>query len=209
MWCRRLTLYGLLCGLLEQVRPGGVQNWYSALVYYIEVILGEFDDGLPGQELAVECFGLGFFVDLVPDDLHVFDELGPELRVVQCVDFLELGFGLKRANHRRAVALLEEHLDQLADPVLHLDLLRDPLLLLQRFLKVLLGGNFLAIFVFELQPEVTQHPEQVGKRDVRGLCVLLHNLFGQVYYQRNRDQRVLVNASNAIVNQHAAEQQRQ
>ena len=67
--------------------------------------------------LAVEHLWLDLLEDLLPQGYHLFDEFGPQFRILQLLENLEVFFFLSWPHDRVAISVVEEVRDHTPYPI--------------------------------------------------------------------------------------------
>ena len=104
-------------------------------------------------------FGLHLFGDPGAEQTDLLDEFFPNILVGYVWQILQFIFLFHGSDKGVTVSIPEEVFDQSPDPVLGLCLITAAFLLGETSLEVLLGCDEVAILIFQLETEISQHPE--------------------------------------------------
>lgn len=143
--------------------PGTVDGRHGAFVDGGGVGFAQLEEHLACQDLAVHLLGPDLLEHLVPEHLHVVDELRSELAISQLLHVLQVLLTLSGPYHGKAVFLLKVVTDQPSNFVFLFNCIRCSFLLLERILQILLGRNIVLILVLQSQCKVPDHPQERGK----------------------------------------------
>lgn len=165
--------HGFFAFGLADVPPGGLHVGDFSAVHGFNVGFGEVEQLLAVEVRVLEHFGFDAPEDLLADGVHLLQELGSELGVLEGVELLELALELNGAHHGHAVAFAEEVLDHAANAVFLFDLVGEPALELEGVFEVLLGGDGVALGVDHLEGEIAHDPEELGEEAFAGVLDFL------------------------------------
>ena len=147
---------------MSHIVPGRLDGWDGAAIQRITVSVchldqhGATDEGVT---LATEAFGLDLLGNPRTENAELLNKIWSEHIIRKRVQLLEHDFLFNRSDKCVTVSVFEEMFDQTPDPVLVFDGITTASLLGQAFVEVLFRRNLIANFIFQLETEVSEHPE--------------------------------------------------